>query len=47
MSWSFITRQNYLVKEDQVGRVCSTDGEWECLQGFGGNARRKEITKNT
>jgi hypothetical protein len=30
-----------------MGRACSTNGEEECIQGFGGTARRKEITRKT
>jgi hypothetical protein len=29
-----------------MGRACTTDGEEEeCIEDFGGKARRKEITK--
>jgi hypothetical protein len=31
--------------EDESGRVCSTDGGEESIRGFGGKARRKEITR--
>jgi hypothetical protein len=32
------------VKEDEMGRACGTNGgEEECMQDFGGKARRKEI----
>jgi hypothetical protein len=34
------------VKEDEMGRACGTHGgEEECIQGFGGKARRKEINR--
>jgi hypothetical protein len=37
-----------MIKEDGMGRVCSTHGEEEgSIEGFGGNARRKETTRKT
>jgi hypothetical protein len=37
---------NDRVKEDEMGRAFSTYGsEQECMQDFGGKARRKETTK--
>jgi hypothetical protein len=38
--------QNDKVKEDEMGRACNTNrkGE-ECIQYFGGKARRKETTR--
>jgi hypothetical protein len=37
-----------LVKEDEIGSACSTNGvEEECMWNFGGTARRKEITRKT
>jgi hypothetical protein len=39
---------NVQVKEVEMDRACSTNGgEEECIQGFVGKARRKEITKKT
>jgi hypothetical protein len=39
---------NYQVKEDEMGRACSTiGGEEECIWDFGGNAGRKETTRKT
>jgi hypothetical protein len=36
------------VKEDKIDRACSMSGrEGECIQGFSGNARRKETTGKT
>jgi hypothetical protein len=36
------------MKEDEVGRACSTHGRAEKrVQGFGGKARRKETTYKT
>jgi hypothetical protein len=35
-----------MVKGDEMGRACSTNGgEAECIKDFGGNARRKETTR--
>jgi hypothetical protein len=40
--------QNDLVKEDEIGSAYSMhQGEEECIQGFGGKARRKETTMKT
>jgi hypothetical protein len=37
---------NNQVKEEEVGRLCSThEGEEECIEGLGGKARREEITR--
>jgi hypothetical protein len=39
---------NDQVKEDEMSKVYSThEGEEERIQGFGGKARRKEITRKT
>jgi hypothetical protein len=36
------------LKEDEMGRACSTNGgEEECIEGIGGKARRKETTGKT
>jgi hypothetical protein len=36
------------VKEDEMGRACSTNGgEEECIKDIGGKARRKETTGKT
>ena len=35
------------VRDDQMGRVCNTHGEDECVLGFGGEISRKEITWKT
>jgi hypothetical protein len=36
------------VKEDEMGRACSTQGSKEgCIEGFGGRAKRIEITRKT
>jgi hypothetical protein len=36
------------VKEDEMDRACSLHGgEEECIQGFGGNARREETSRKT
>jgi hypothetical protein len=36
------------IKEDEMGRACSTNGrDEECIQDIGGNARRKETTRKT
>jgi hypothetical protein len=38
--------QYEIIKEDEIGRACSTHGEEEaCIKGFGGKARRKETTR--
>jgi hypothetical protein len=35
----------YQVTDDEIGRVCSTNGEEkECIKGTGREARRKETT---
>jgi hypothetical protein len=35
---------NNQVKEDEIGRACSTNGkEEECMQNIGGKTRREEI----
>jgi hypothetical protein len=31
--------------KSRIGTACSTNGEEECLQDFGGRARRKETTR--
>jgi hypothetical protein len=37
---------NDQVKEDEMGRACSANGEEEeCIEDFGGKARRKETTR--
>jgi hypothetical protein len=37
---------NDQIKEDEMGRACTTHGgEQECIQGFGEKARRKETTR--
>jgi hypothetical protein len=37
-----------LVKEDEIGRACSTNGgEEECIQGFVVKARSKEARRKT
>jgi hypothetical protein len=36
------------VKEYEMGRACSTKGgKDECIEGFGGKARRKETPRKT
>jgi hypothetical protein len=36
------------VKENEVGRACSTNGgEEECIEDIGGKSRRKETTVKT
>jgi hypothetical protein len=36
------------VKEDEMGRACSTNGEEEeCIYDIGGKARRYETTRKT
>jgi hypothetical protein len=36
------------VKEDEMGRECSTHGrEEECIKDIDGKAKRKEITRKT
>jgi hypothetical protein len=36
------------IMEDEMHRACSTyEGEYECIQGLGGKARRKETTRKT
>jgi hypothetical protein len=36
------------VKEDEMGKACSTNGgDEECIQDVGGKARRKETTGKT
>jgi hypothetical protein len=36
------------VKDDEMGRACSTNGgDEECIQDIGGKARRKETTRKT
>jgi hypothetical protein len=36
------------VKEDEIGRACSTNGgDEECISDIGGKARRKETTSKT
>jgi hypothetical protein len=38
----------YQVKDDDIGRVCGTNGgEQECIWDIGGNARKKETTRKT
>jgi hypothetical protein len=37
--------QNDEVKEDEIGRENSKNGEEECMQDIGGKARRKETTR--
>jgi hypothetical protein len=40
--------QNDQVKEDEMGRACSTNGgEEECMSDIGGKARRNETIKKT
>jgi hypothetical protein len=40
--------QNDQVKEDEMGRACSTNREEaECIQDIGGKARRKETARKT
>jgi hypothetical protein len=35
-----------IVKDDEMGRACSTHGgKEECIQDFGGKARMKETTR--
>jgi hypothetical protein len=37
---------NDQLKEDDIGRACSTDGgEEECVWDIGGKARSKQITR--
>jgi hypothetical protein len=37
---------NYQVEEDEMDRVCIMHvSEEDCLQGFGGEARRREATE--
>jgi hypothetical protein len=45
----FITFYNISGKEDEVGRICSTNGgeEEECIWDIGGETRRKETTRKT
>jgi hypothetical protein len=38
---------NDRVKEDTMGRACSTNGDEECIWDIGDKARRKETTRNT
>jgi hypothetical protein len=47
--FTFYTGQyNYQVKEDKMGRACTTNGgEEDRIQDFGGKARRKETTRKT
>jgi predicted RNA-binding protein YlqC (UPF0109 family) len=36
------------VKEDEMGKVCGTNGgDEECIKDIGGKARRKGTTKKT
>jgi hypothetical protein len=35
------------VKEDEMGKACSTHGSEDELQDFGGKAKRKEVTMET
>jgi hypothetical protein len=36
------------VKEDEMGRACSTNGgEAVCIEDLGGKVRRKEATRKT
>jgi hypothetical protein len=45
---SFIACTLLHVKEDEMGRTCSTNGgEEECIYDIGGKARRKETTWKT
>jgi hypothetical protein len=38
----------FQIKEDEVSRACSIHGwEKECIQDFGGKAKRRETTKKT
>jgi hypothetical protein len=40
--------KNYQVKEDEMGKAHSMNGEEkECIQGFSGKAKRIEATKKT
>jgi hypothetical protein len=38
-------KYNNQIKEDEMGRICSKDGEEECIEDFGGKARRKETSR--
>jgi hypothetical protein len=45
-----LAKYNYRVqvKEDEMGRACSTHGaEEECVEDFGWKSRRKETTRKT
>jgi hypothetical protein len=43
--FNFVPRRSPLVKEDKMDKACSTHGgKEECIQDFGGKARRKETT---
>jgi hypothetical protein len=40
--------QNDQVKENEMGRTCSTNGgEEECIEDFGRKARMKDTTRKT
>jgi hypothetical protein len=40
--------KNYQGKDDEIGIECSIyGGEQECIENFGGKARRKETTRKT
>jgi hypothetical protein len=43
--FSYITNAKFVVKEDEMGRACSTMGKEECIWDIGGKARRKETTE--
>jgi hypothetical protein len=46
---NFITSASIIrmIKDDEMFRSCSTNGEEECIQVIDGKARRKETTRMT